>query len=167
MGLDSDPSLEDTEASLVHWMWAEVSSSYVNIGLTVAIMCLIYKIIKQNNSADPPPPPDPLPPPLKKQDMTLADLRKYDGLSEESEGRICVAVNTKSLTFQRENVSTVPVGRTQDSLGETLRAASLRSALSRCRISSMTCWTSSRVNSTRSRSGSCSSVRSTRWWVNF
>jgi len=95
MGLDSDPSLEDTEASLVDWMWAEVSSSYLNIGLTVAIMCLVYKIIKQNNSVDPPPPPDPLPPPLKKQDMTLAELRKYDGLSSESEERICVAVNGK------------------------------------------------------------------------
>ena len=44
MGLDSDPSLEDTEASLVNWMWSEISSSYLNIGLTVAIMCLIYKI---------------------------------------------------------------------------------------------------------------------------
>lgn len=95
MGLDSDPSLEDTEASLVNWMWSEISSSYLNIGLTVAIMCLIYKILKQNNTAEPPPPQDTLPPPLKKQDMTLGELRRYDGVSPDSGDRICVAVNGK------------------------------------------------------------------------
>ncbi len=39
-----------------------------------------------------PAPPPPLPP-LKKQDMTLMQLRKYDGHGED--GRVCVAVNGK------------------------------------------------------------------------
>ena len=39
-----------------------------------------------------PPPPPPLPP-LKKQDMTLIQLKQYDGTGEE--GRVCVAVNGK------------------------------------------------------------------------
>ena len=41
---------------------------------------------------DLPPPPPPLPP-LKKQDMTLVQLKQYDGTGEE--GRVCVAVNGK------------------------------------------------------------------------
>ena len=41
---------------------------------------------------DLPPPPPPLPP-LKKQDMTLIQLKQYDGTGEE--GRVCVAVNGK------------------------------------------------------------------------
>ncbi|GFV47887.1 membrane-associated progesterone receptor component 2 [Trichonephila clavipes] len=41
----------------------------------------------------PPSPPVPQLPPMKKRDMTLEELRKYDGLNEE--GRVCVAVNGK------------------------------------------------------------------------
>ena len=38
---------------------------------------------------------EPPPPPVKKQDMTLQQLSVYDGLTEECEGRICLAVNGK------------------------------------------------------------------------
>jgi len=94
MGLDTDPELEDTEASLVKWVWTEISSSYLNIALTVAIVYLLYKILFQKEeeavvNIEPPPPP------VKKQDMTLQQLKVYDGLTEECEGRICVAVNGK------------------------------------------------------------------------
>jgi len=94
MGLEGDPSLEETEASLVSWVWQEISSSYLNIGLTVAILYLLYKILLQKDEEQPinvePPTP-----PMKKQDMTLQQLGVYDGKSEGSEGRICVAVNGK------------------------------------------------------------------------
>merc|ERR1712083_456391 len=39
--------------------------------------------------------PEPPMPPMKKQDMTLQQLRQYDGVSESNAGRICVAVNGK------------------------------------------------------------------------
>merc|ERR1711973_172043 len=45
MGLDGDPELDDTEASMIGWIWAEISSSYVNICLTFAIVYLLYKIL--------------------------------------------------------------------------------------------------------------------------
>ena len=118
MGLDGDPGLEETEteASMIQWIWTEISSSYLNIGLTAAILYLIYKILFQKDeepvfNAEPPTPP------MKKQvkfkqfncvsilflyiyfptwqDMTLQQLRQYDGESEASGGRICVAVNGK------------------------------------------------------------------------
>ena len=62
MGLDTDPELEETEASLVKWVWQEISSSYLNIGLTIAIVYLLYKILFQKEeeavvNIEPPPPP--------------------------------------------------------------------------------------------------------------
>ena len=66
MGLEGDPSLEETEASLVSWVWEEISSSYINIGLTLAILYLLYKILLQKDEEQPinvePPTP-----PMKKQ----------------------------------------------------------------------------------------------------
>ena len=62
MGLDGDPGLEETEASMIQWIWTEISSSYLNIGLTAAILYLIYKILFQKDeepvfNAEPPTPP--------------------------------------------------------------------------------------------------------------
>jgi len=100
MGLEGDPELSSTEESIVNWVWTEISSSYVNIFLTGAILYLIYKILF--------PAPEPVPkegekpmPSLKKQDMTLAELKQYDGLSEGSGGHICVAVNGKIFDVTR------------------------------------------------------------------
>ena len=68
MGLDTDPELEDTEASMVQWLWAEISGSYLNLALTLAILYLVYKILTQGSeSSEPLPPADPEPAPLKKQ----------------------------------------------------------------------------------------------------
>ena len=77
MGLENDPLLEDTETSMVlisfqtiplpnflklihmhlhqstsslkqvKWAWAELSSSWLNLGLTAAIVYLLYKILFQ------------------------------------------------------------------------------------------------------------------------
>lgn len=100
MGLDNDPSLEETEASMVKWAWAELSSSWVNLGLTAAIVYLLYKILfqKEQEEVAPPEPPKPQ---VKKQDMTVQQLRVYDGESEECDGSICVAVNGKIFDVTR------------------------------------------------------------------
>jgi len=94
MGLETDTDIDETEAGIVMWLWGEISSSWLNMILTLAIVYLIYKILFQSED-EPVAPADPPPPPLKKQDMTLEQLKVYDGESEESEGRICVAVNGK------------------------------------------------------------------------
>ena len=62
MGLEGDPELDDTEASMIGWIWNEISSSYVNIALTFAIVYLLYKILFQKDeepvfNAEPPLPP--------------------------------------------------------------------------------------------------------------
>merc|ERR1711971_1103882 len=94
MGLENDPLLEDTETSMVKWAWAELSSSWLNLGLTAAIVYLLYKILFQKEQ-EAPSPPEPPKPPVKKQDMTLQQLKVYDGESEACDGSICVAVNGK------------------------------------------------------------------------
>ena len=66
MGLEGDPDLEQTEASVVSWIWQEISSSYVNIALTVAILYLLYKILLQKEEEQPISVEPPVPP-MKKQ----------------------------------------------------------------------------------------------------
>ena len=67
MGLETDPDLEETEAGMVGWVWREISSSYVNIGLTVAILYLLYKILFAKEEEDPVVAVEPPLPPVKKQ----------------------------------------------------------------------------------------------------
>eukprot|EP00088_Acartia_fossae_P038350 TRINITY_DN39733_c0_g1_i1.p1 TRINITY_DN39733_c0_g1~~TRINITY_DN39733_c0_g1_i1.p1 ORF type:complete len:209 (-),score=29.43 TRINITY_DN39733_c0_g1_i1:133-714(-) len=101
MGLDGDPDLSSTEENIMRWVWEEISSSWLNIFLTAAILYLIYKILfpnADNSSAAEPEKPIP---PLKKQDMSMSELRQYDGVTEESQGRICLAVNGKIFDVTR------------------------------------------------------------------
>jgi len=100
MGLDGDPDLTDTEGSIVKWVYDEIFSSWLNISLTLAILYLVYKILFPNNEVSTVEPEKPIPP-LKKQDMTLGELKVYDGSSEECQGRICVAVNGKIFDVTR------------------------------------------------------------------
>ena len=66
MGLEGDPSLEETEASLVSWVWQEISSSYLNLCLSLAILYLLYKILLQKEEEQPINVEPPVPP-IKKQ----------------------------------------------------------------------------------------------------
>ena len=66
MGLEGDPDLEQTEVSVVSWIWQEISSSYLNIALTVAILYLLYKILLQKEE-EPTISVEPPVPPMKKQ----------------------------------------------------------------------------------------------------
>jgi len=100
MGLDGDPELESTEEGIVKWIWTEISSSWINIFLTMAISFLIYKILNPREEPIPTEPEKPMPP-LKKQDMTLAELKVYDGESDQCNGHICVAVNGKIFDVTR------------------------------------------------------------------
>ena len=45
------------------------------------------------------PPPPPRLPKLKKQDMTLEQLRQYDGKGED--GRVCIGINGKVFDVTR------------------------------------------------------------------
>jgi len=86
--LSEDPISEDP--SLFEWVWSEVTGSYLNIVLTLAIVYLIYKILFPKEEVYTPPPPQPAP--LKPQDMTLEQLKKYDGVHADGDGHVCMAV---------------------------------------------------------------------------
>ena len=62
MDVDSDPTLEETEASMITWIWTEITSSYLNLCLSLAIFYLVYKILFQKDeelivNVEPPKPP--------------------------------------------------------------------------------------------------------------
>jgi membrane-associated progesterone receptor component len=73
---------------------SDIVNSPVNLGLLAICFYLLYKIFFGKKPDVSPAPELPQVPPLKKHDMTLAELRQYDGVNNE-EGRVCVAVNGK------------------------------------------------------------------------
>ncbi|CAK8686330.1 membrane-associated progesterone receptor component 1-like [Clavelina lepadiformis] len=79
-------------------MLQSIFTSPLNLGLLAVCLYLLYKILKPNND-DPGPPPEPQLPTLKKQDMTVAELKEYDGI--KNEGRILIAVNGKVFDVTR------------------------------------------------------------------
>jgi len=105
MGADPDTSgstggTEETGGLLTEII-NEIVSSPINIALVLAIVFLIYKILMgRRESNDTPvismPPPIPK---MKKRDMTLEELLKYDG--KGADGRVCVAINGKIFDVTR------------------------------------------------------------------
>lgn len=86
----------DAIAEDMSWsgLFAEVFLSPLNLILTSVCVFLVYKIFfSRQQSQRSPVKREPELPPLKKQDMTLQDIRKYDGTN--TDGRILVAVNGK------------------------------------------------------------------------
>jgi len=79
----------------------EIISSPINLALVIAILVLIYKIIKGRVSDNDGPtvPATPPLPKMKKRDLTLSELRQYDGSQPDS--RILVAVNGKIFDVTR------------------------------------------------------------------
>lgn len=70
-------------------LWEELTSP-INLILVFFIVYLIYKIIKSKfSSVEITPPPPPLP--KIRKDLTVAELKKYDGSQED--GRVLLAVN--------------------------------------------------------------------------
>jgi len=98
------PEVEPASESWISCLFntlGEIISSPVNLVLVLAIGFLIYKIFKAKHDAaverdalSSPPLPK-----LKKVDMSLQELRKFDGT--DSTGRILVAVNGKVFDVTR------------------------------------------------------------------
>merc|ERR1711936_1330031 len=87
----SEPASVEEEViqSWSQWFISELTSNPLNIVLILAIIILIYKIFKSDDSQPSEPPPPPLPR-MKKKDMTLTELKKYDGSGPDE--RVCVGV---------------------------------------------------------------------------
>ncbi|CAG9562962.1 unnamed protein product [Danaus chrysippus] len=71
-------------------LWDEFTSP-VNLILVFFILYLLYKIVKSHFETIEPAAPAPPPMPKLQKDMTVAELRKYDG--SDPEGRVLIAVN--------------------------------------------------------------------------
>lgn len=84
------PEGNTDETSLLQWFIDEMTGSPINIVLLIAIIYLIYKILKPETEYDDVK-VEPSLPPMKKQDMTPRQLREYDGLKRE-DGRVLIAV---------------------------------------------------------------------------
>ncbi|GBP48286.1 Membrane-associated progesterone receptor component 2 [Eumeta japonica] len=81
---------EPESSSFVSNLISEIVYSPVNLLLTVIIVVLVYKILKSKFSkvsVEAPPPPLP----KIRKDMTVAELKQYDGT--QPDGRVLVAVN--------------------------------------------------------------------------
>ena len=68
----------------------DIITSPINAGLLVICVILLYKIIRVRTREEPTYVVEEGLAPMKKQDMTLGELRKYDGTAED--GRVLVAV---------------------------------------------------------------------------
>jgi len=91
-GQDGSTKTEDVAdgTSYIQWFIDEMTGSPINIVLLIAILYLIYKILKPETEDGDVVVEEKLAP-MKKQDMTPAQLREYDGLRRE-DGRVLIAV---------------------------------------------------------------------------
>jgi len=92
--------LASSDSSLLISIVTEIFTSPLNLFLLGLCFVLIYKIFKgPNGSSEESAPAPPSIPKLRPQDMTLQQLKKYDGTDEVK--RICVAVNGKIFDVTR------------------------------------------------------------------
>lgn len=79
----------------------ESISGPVDVVLLIILVILIYKLFLSKYFQRPPPAVERAPelPPLKKQDLTVEQLKQYDGTN--AEGRICIAVDGKIFDVTR------------------------------------------------------------------
>jgi len=89
---EASTTAEDTNSheGYLQWFMDELLGNPINVILLIAIVYLIYKILKPESDNEDVQSEAPLPP-LKKQDMTPAQLREYDGVKRE-DGRVLMAV---------------------------------------------------------------------------
>jgi len=82
------------EASLVSSVTDLLFGSPVHTVLTVVCAFLVYKLFKNSSDSGSKPSEEiKLPPPLPEHNMTLEELKRYDGKGED--GRVCVGINGK------------------------------------------------------------------------
>ncbi|XP_066949668.1 membrane-associated progesterone receptor component 1-like [Macrobrachium rosenbergii] len=88
------------DESFVGSLLVEIFTSPVNIALLGICVVLLYKILRSSDGSDKASGPvEPPIPKMKRQDMTLEQLKQYDGTGEY--GRVCVAVNSKIFDATR------------------------------------------------------------------
>lgn len=86
-----EPKASEAESpGMVSSIFYEIIYSPVNLLLTVIIVVLVFKILKSKFAKVSVEAPTPELPKLRK-DMTVAELRQYDG--NQADGRVLVAVN--------------------------------------------------------------------------
>lgn len=96
MGNDEVP---DSSSGFVSMLVSELTDNPINLVLLVVCVYLLYRILKGRGDDAAPPDPDDSQPPLQKRDMTVEELRKYDG--RQDDGRILMAVNGKVFDVTR------------------------------------------------------------------
>lgn len=96
---DSVESTSLSSKEIVMTFFKELVSSPVNLALLGVCGFLLYKIVSSRRQQAPPPPREPEIPKLKKQDMSLEQIRDGDGTGEH--GRILMAVNGKVFDVTR------------------------------------------------------------------
>lgn len=77
----------------------ELTGNPINLVLIGVCGYLLYRILKGRRDDETPPEPDDSLPPLPKRDMTVDELRMYDGKLDD--GRILMAVNGKIFDVTR------------------------------------------------------------------
>jgi len=83
-----DAGEQEASQTTMQWFIEELTGNPINVILLIAILYLLYKILKpeaeEKIEAEPPTPP------MKKQDFTPRQLKEYDGTGEH--GRVLIAV---------------------------------------------------------------------------
>jgi len=83
----------DEAGSFLSTIYETCFGSTTNTILTVACIYIIYKLFRGDSRKSNSEPQFKIPPPLKKHNMTMEELKKYDGRGED--GRVCLAVLNK------------------------------------------------------------------------
>lgn len=97
---DEGADAVSSEESFLGSLLKEIFTSPLNVFLLGVCTVLIYKIFRSSDgSGGATGPVEPPVPKMKRQDMTLEQLKQYDGMGEH--GRVCVAVNGKIFDVTR------------------------------------------------------------------
>lgn len=94
----ADSESTPSESSFFENLFAEITSSFLNLTLIGVIVFLAYKILK-NQFTKPPVVPEEQPLSKIRKDFTVEELRAYDG--HNTDGRILMAVNGKVFDVTR------------------------------------------------------------------
>lgn len=94
----ADEVIDEKNSGFLSSLLSELIGSPLNLLLLSICLFLLYKIIggRRDNT---PAPPKPQIPRMKKHDVTLEQLREYDGRGPD--GRILIAVNFKVFDVTR------------------------------------------------------------------
>merc|ERR1711994_1086210 len=103
----SDEVIEKINQSWSDWFISEMTANPINIALLMAIFYLLYKIFKSNDEPTPSIPSEPQLPRMKKKDLTLTELAKYDGTGEDGRdaSRGLATFNVNAITDEYDDLS--------------------------------------------------------------